>query len=193
MKISDITDISALRKEVQKEYINKGYSGEKLDSALMNDPRYPKDRIIEVTGYDLENHKILGMLGNKKCEVKICPASFKKTEELMNARQPNIKEGAWFGHKIDESMVKANSVGSQLILQESIVEKTKDGVNILSSKVIGVAPANKNTFAGLFAPSTPIIENPKVTKVQHWEPNLGGSSNAVVENHENNISKPKMK
>ena len=195
MKITDITDISALRKEVQQEYIKKGYSGEKLDSALMNDPRYPKNRIIEVTGYDLENHKILGMLGNKKCEVTMCPASFKKAEDLVNKciAEGTMKQAQWLGHKIDESMMQSNPPNSQLILESSILEKTKNGVNILTSKIIRVAPTNENTFAGLFKATIPNVESPKITKVQHWVPNPSGSGNMVVEIAENKVSKPKMK
>lgn len=152
MKISDITDISALRKEVEQEYINKGYSWGNLHSALMNDDRYPKDLIIEVTGYDLENHKILGMLGNKQCEVTMCPTSFKKTEDLINKSiaEGTMKEAKWLGHKIDEKMAQTNPPQSQLVLENSIVEKTKDSIAILTSRIIGVAPANENSFGGLF-------------------------------------------
>lgn len=196
-----ITNIKALRKEVQQEYINKGYSGERLDSALMNDHRYPKDRLIEVTGYDLENNKILGMLGDKKCEVTMCPTAFATGEEMVakNINEDKVKNAKWFGHKIDEKMAQHVTVGSQLILQASIVEKNKDTISILTSRVLGVAPANDNTFAGIFSMTNKTEESSQIKKVQHWKPNITGFME-MIDNAEssNDITsdkakKPKMK
>lgn len=75
-----ITDITKLRKDIENYYTDKGYSGEQLEEVLMSNSHYPKDRLIEVTGYDLKNNKILGLLGDAKCEVTISYAAFDKGE-----------------------------------------------------------------------------------------------------------------
>lgn len=195
-----ITDIKALRKEVEREYINKGYSSEQLENALMNDDRYPKDRIIEVTGYDLENNKVLGLLGKKKCEVTISQAAFHKGEEVVAefAAAGKVQSPtSWVGHKIDSNMEKSILAKSKLVLQESVIESKGEIISLVASRIGKIAPVNDKTFEGIFSPTTKILQNPKITKVQHWNAVSTGLSQTIENLRNDSVAdtsnKPKNK
>jgi hypothetical protein len=148
-----IFDIKALRKEVTNQYLNKGYSGDKLESALRNDPRFPKDRLIVVTGYDLENNKVFGLFGNKKCEATISQAAVNKGEEIVAQQTVSDKTqspNSWMGHKIDENMAKSIPVNSELILQESVIDKKGPVISLVASRIIKVA-SKDNIFQNIFS------------------------------------------
>lgn len=142
-------DIKKFKKEIETEYLNKGYSEESLEYALINDSRYPKDRLIEVTGYDLENGKILGLFNNKPCEVTINQASFNEIEAIISQR---IAEGkmttptSWVAHKIDKKMEEAIPAKSQLIIQSSILDDSSSTVSFVASRISKVN-SNGNVFA----------------------------------------------
>lgn len=191
-----VFDIKALRKEVENEYLNKGYSGEDLESALLADSRYPHDRLIEVTGYDLKNNKVLGLLGEQKCEVTISQAAFNKGEEMVAKQKAAGKiqsPNAWSGHKIDENMAKSIPEKSQLILQESVMETNGEVVSLVASRIVKVAAASENTFAGLFSMSGKAVDNPQIAKVQHWKPRGTDFVQINGEVKNDSVTKHKMK
>lgn len=185
-----IFDIRAFSKELENEYVKKGYSDENLDQALYADPRYPKDRLIEVTGYDLENHKVLGLTGGKKCEITICPAAFNQGEEKVSQLKKLDPSTAWMGHKIDANMEKAIPVKSQLIVQQSVIEKNEPIISLIATRILRVVPESENTFAGIFSTKSQTAAN---LKVQHWEqaPAAVAASIEKLRNESSASSKPK--
>lgn len=76
-------EMKLIRDTIVNEHIKNGLTGEDLEDALQSDPRYPKDRLVKVTGYDLKNNKIFGLLekDNQQCEIIIHPSSFKYFEK----------------------------------------------------------------------------------------------------------------
>lgn len=152
----NIFDIKLLRKEVEKEYFDKGYSEEQIECALVNDPRYPKDRLIKVTGYDLENNKILGLFGDDKCEVTITAVSTEPKKTLSEKISSNQSQSLFSGEKIDEHMEKSIPVESQLIVEQSVIQPNSHILSIIGTRIIRVAPAseNKNFYEGLFSKSS---------------------------------------
>ena len=133
-------DINALRKEVTREYLNKGVLKEDLENALLKDSRYPKDRIIEITGYDLKNNKIFGLLGGKKCEVSVINNTY-------------------------ENMETSIPIKSQAILQDCIIEKNDSVISIIANRILKIAPVNDKLFSARFP-----VENNSIVKVQHLDP-----------------------
>lgn len=164
-------NIKALKNQVYNSYLNKGYEGEQLEDALYNDSLYPKDRLIEVTGYDLSNNKILGLLDNKKCEVTICPTAFSDHEEKLAQTKSSEKvPNSWSGIKIDENMAKNIPVKSQLLLLESVMDIDNSLILIVASQIAKIAPPNKKDLSFSFAFSTyPPVENPKISIIKSWE------------------------
>lgn len=56
----------------------------------------------------------------------------------------------WYGHRIDENMGKAIPVKSQVILQQSVIEKKDSMISLVANKLIKVAPP-KNSNSPRFS------------------------------------------
>lgn len=113
-------DINALRKKVEQD-LNKVFLEGDLENALLKDSRYPKDRMIEITGYDLKNNKIFGLFGGKKCEVRVVNNTYGNIETSIPLK-------------------------SQAILQDSIIETNDAVISIIANRILKIAPVNSETF-----------------------------------------------
>ena len=113
-------DINALRKKIKQD-LSKVFLEEDLEDALLKDSRYPKDRMIEITGYDLENNKIFGLFGGEKCEVSVINNTYENIETSIPLK-------------------------SQAILQDCIIEKNEAIISIIANRILKIAPVNDKTF-----------------------------------------------
>jgi hypothetical protein len=113
-----------------------------------------KDRVMKVTGYDLEAGKIYGedLSTNQKYEAYVDPVKKASAEAAILAKdKTQVKSNAtWMGHAINKQMEKANPVNDKkpsfVVLVKGEIkhrDATRGGVAIVECEKIGGVPASK--------------------------------------------------
>jgi len=145
-------DTNKIRKDIENEYIQNGHASEEIYDLLLEDKRYPRDILITITGYDLVNHKILGLLGDKPCEIMI--AVTEKNQNLAPDKVYAAKnENNLAIEKLDDNVAVDMPINSSLILINSITKKSHDANSILSiiaTQALKVQPVSERTFDDIF-------------------------------------------
>lgn len=135
------------------------------------------DRLITVTGYDLDKGYVYGTdEKGRNLEVYINPEEVSRANAAVAKKGGNIDGYKFMGHSIDEKMKKYMPPKSKMVLIRSKIisnDKTRN-VSVTEAHRIGSVPAPEEdkTFQGIFT-LTPRPEDHtvRVGRVQHWNPN----------------------
>ena len=168
-------------KKVREQLNKEGFSGRDLEQELsvriedflITHPKAPKDRLITVTGFDIENNKLLGKYGKKDCVVFI---DYDYYLDMSEKLQKAIKEGKlkddaeWYGFIIDNKMAKKILPGSEIVAQTStMVEENETTIILKAHRILAMVNDKEKTFSQIFSMRAPETNQ---LKIQTYKPKM---------------------
>jgi len=136
------------------------------------------DRLVVVTGYDLNEHVMHAedVRDGKKYKVFVNPEEVLKTDAAISAKGTDVSKINWMGHKIDAGMQKNIKVGHRCTLVRSKVVGTDKttGITDLEIHRVSALPSQKadKSFQGIISMTYRMEDGAeKVGRIFHWNPN----------------------